>query len=113
MSKKAAKVKGKARATTGGTALAEKPGKPAPQTLKGMEDGPIKDLEAEAHEYAKYRDKRMQWGRDESASKERLLDLMKKHKKDHYKRDGIEITLVTEKENVKVKISDGDEGGAE
>lgn len=72
--------------------------------LPGMEDAAIEDLENAAREYANLRDNRLQVLKDEVAVKEDLLLLMKSHHKEKYTHDGIEIRLVHEKENVKVKI---------
>ena len=72
--------------------------------LPGMEDAEIEDLEDAAREYANVRDDRMNLTREESSMKEKLLALMKKHKKEKYLHDGVEIKLVHEEETVKVRI---------
>ena|SRR5258708_15530345 len=72
--------------------------------LPGMEDAAIEALEDTAREYANTRDDRMALLESEVVLKEQLLDLMKKNKKEFYKRDGVEVRLVHEKESVKVKV---------
>jgi hypothetical protein len=72
--------------------------------LPGMEDPAIEELENAAREYAGTRDDRMHLLETEIELKGKLLDLMKKNNKELYKRDGIEIRLVHEKESVKVKV---------
>jgi hypothetical protein len=74
------------------------------EDLPGMEDRLIKDLDAAAFEYAETRDQRMELSKTESELKTKLLGLMKKHGKESYIHDGIEITVVHEEETVKVKI---------
>lgn len=74
------------------------------ERLPGMEDSAIEDLEDCAREYANTRDDRMYLLEKEVEMKEKLLDLMKKNKKEFYKRDGVEVRLVHEKESVKVKV---------
>jgi hypothetical protein len=41
----------------------------------------------------------------EVALRDELLAIMKRHKRDHYLFDGVEISVVSERERVKVKIS--------
>lgn len=74
------------------------------ERLPGMQDAASEDLEDAAREYANTRDDRMALLEAEVQLKERLLDLMKKNKKEFYKRDGVEVRLVHEKESVKVKV---------
>lgn len=74
------------------------------ERLPGMQDAAIEDLEDAAREYANTRDDRMALLEAEVQLKEQLLDLMKKNKKEFYKRDGVEVRLVHEKESVKVKV---------
>lgn len=55
----------------------------------------------------------MKIGKREVELKGMLLDLMKAHNKEHYHHNGIDITVVHEKEKVKVKVAGkdlGDEG---
>jgi hypothetical protein len=72
--------------------------------LPGMEDAEIEALEDAAKEYANVRDDRMNLTREESSLKETLLELMKKHKKEVYRHDGVEVKIVHEEETVRVKI---------
>lgn len=90
------------------------PKQPRAARLPGTEDGPIKPLEDAAHDYADVRDRRMALSLEERAAKVKILGLMKEHGKEHYQRADVEIDLVMEKENVKVRIGksgDGDEDG--
>jgi len=66
-------------------------------------------LEEAANEYAEIRDERIALNAREVKLKQGLLALMKAHHKEHYQRDGIEITIVHEDENVKVRIKKEDE----
>ncbi len=78
-----------------------------------MEDRKIEELHIAATEYVKYRDKRQQLTQTEVELKTELLRLMKKHKKETYKVDGIEVNIVHEEETVKVKILKDDPDGGE
>jgi hypothetical protein len=79
-------------------------GRPEQADLPGTEDSAIAPLEKAAKRYAAIRDERMELNREESALKASLITLMHKHNKTTYMRHGIEIKLVPESENVKVKI---------
>ena len=75
--------------------------------LPGFEGSAIKPLERAAAIYETNRDARLQAGRDELASKGKLIDQMHKADKTHYRRllgDGfiLDIKLTEEKESVKV-----------
>lgn len=72
--------------------------------LPGMEDPEIEELEDAAREYANIRDDRMKLTTAEVDTKGTLLVLMKKHKKETYNHDGVEVKITHEKENVKVRI---------
>jgi hypothetical protein len=72
--------------------------------LPGMEDPEIEELEDAAREYANIRDDRMKLTSSEVETKDVLLSLMKKHKKESYNHDGVEVKMVHEKETVKVRI---------
>jgi len=61
-------------------------------------------LENAAHEYVEIRDERMGLSQQEHGLKTKLLGLMKKAGKKVYRHDGIEIHVVAESENVKVKV---------
>lgn len=78
--------------------------------LEGMEEGEIKELQDAAVKYAKIRDKRQKLTSDEVSLKADLLKLMKKHKKENYAYDGVEVSIVVEEETVKVKIRKEEEG---
>jgi hypothetical protein len=88
---------------------------PRQKRLPSMDDPEIEGLHALAEDYAELRDQRMAVGKQEVELKGKLLDLMKAHKKEHYHHDGIDVTVVHEKEKVKVKVagkesnSDGEE----
>jgi len=90
--------------------------KPRPEQadLPGTEDSAIKPLEDAAKAYARVRDERMELTQEEGKRKAALIPLMHKYQKTTYKRHGIEINLIPEGEDVKVKIAkpgdDGDEG---
>jgi hypothetical protein len=75
----------------------------AQKELPGLENREITDLEKKALEYVEVRDQRMDLTKREVELQADLLTLMKTYKKREYKRDGIEIRIVVEKEKVKVK----------
>lgn len=75
------------------------------EDLPGMEDRQLDDLEQAATSYAGIRDQRMELNKEEIELKGTLLTLMKKHGKETYKHDGIEINIVHEEETVKVKVA--------
>lgn len=77
---------------------------PRQPRLPGTEDEAIQELETAAEEYADKRDQRQALLADEVSLKGELLHLMKKHGKEHYSHQGIEITVTHEEESVKVKI---------
>lgn len=79
------------------------------ESLPGLEDRAIKAIDNAAMDYAEVRDQRQALTADESSLKAELLELLKKHKKTHYKHGKVEVTLVTEKENVKVRVKDENE----
>jgi hypothetical protein len=72
--------------------------------LPGMEDAEIEELEDAARDYADIRDKRMKLTTSEVETKSTLLAIMKRHKKETYNHDGIEVKITHEKESVKVRI---------
>jgi hypothetical protein len=77
---------------------------PRPQSLPGMEDGKVEVLEDKALEYAEVRDQRISLSQQEGELKAELLGLMKAQKREHYVHENVEIHIVHEKENVKVKV---------
>jgi len=104
---------GRGRAARDGYPKAARAVKPRPRQadLPGTEDRAIKPLEDAAATYADIRDQRMELNQQESQLKQSLIRLMKRYGKTHYKRDGVEIDLVTEAETVRVRVkkqSDGD-----
>jgi len=89
--------------------------KPRPEQveLPGTEDSAIKPLEEAAKAYARVRDERMELTIEEGKRKAALIPLMHKYQKTTYKRHGIEINLIPEGEDVKVKIAKPDDGAGE
>ena len=87
-----------------------KRGRPRQQDLPGTENRAIRPLEALAAEYVDIRDQRMALTEQESPLRERLLKLMKKLGRETYRRDGILIEIVHEKEKVRVKIKKAGSG---
>jgi hypothetical protein len=77
---------------------------PRQQALPGIEDRAINSLEEKALRYAEVRDSRMALSKDEVTAKAEVMNEMKRLKKEHYKRNRIDITMVHEKENVKVVV---------
>lgn len=77
--------------------------------LPGIEDPEIEELEDAAREYANLRDDRVHLLNSEVEMKETLLKLMKKHGKEKYIHDGVEIRIAHEKETIKVKIKKDEE----
>lgn len=74
------------------------------QGLPGMEDRAVNSLEELALSYADIRDSRIALSVQEGDKKKELIKEMKRLKKEHYKRDGITVDLVHEKENIKVRV---------
>jgi hypothetical protein len=89
-----------------GTALSKKPRQ---ARLPQMEDPQIEELEAAAEDYVAIRDERMALTPREKKLKDDLLAAMKRHGKEKYLRDGIEIKIVHESETVKVRVKKTDE----
>ena len=78
---------------------------PTAQDLPGVDDRAIGPLEKMAEQYANSRDERMARGLDEKKLKDKILAEMKELGRTTYKRPGISIEIVTEKEGVKVKVT--------
>jgi hypothetical protein len=74
------------------------------EELPGMTDRKLKDLHEAALSYAELRDARIAASTPEVKAKTDLLALMKSHKLEHYKYNGVEITVTHEKENVRVTV---------
>jgi hypothetical protein len=71
-----------------------------------IEDRKIPELDRAARDHAAIRDERMALTAREVTSKANLKGLMKKHKKEEYTCDGIEIRIVhIDEEDVKVKVA--------
>ena len=78
--------------------------RPKQTDLPGMEDKEIKPLVDSARKYAEIRDQRIALNQDEATLKAELLRLMKKHGKELYSYDGVEVSVVHESETVEVKV---------
>jgi hypothetical protein len=78
---------------------------PRARDLPGMEDGAIAVLEELAEEYAETRDRRMALNAEEVDLKARVLREMQRLGRQLYKRNGIEIKVVTGEDDVKVKVA--------
>jgi hypothetical protein len=78
--------------------------KPRQARLPQMEDPQIEELEGSAENYADIRDQRMELTKEETAAKDELLGLMKKHGKTSYVHDGYDIKVIVESEKLKVRI---------
>lgn len=89
---------------------AAKAKKPRQPRLPEMEDPKLDELHSLAEDYVDIRDRRIALNKEEKPLKDSLLNAMKKHGKEHYKHDGLEITVVHEDEHVKVKLSKDSEG---
>jgi hypothetical protein len=78
--------------------------KPKPKQIDLIENREIKELNEAALEYAAIRDERQQLTIQETGLKSKVLALMHKKNLNDYVFEGIEIHVVMEEENVKVKI---------
>lgn len=74
------------------------------EALPGLEDRTVDDLHQKALEYASTRDSRMELLQTEVRLKGELLELMKKHKRDTYECEGVEISIVHGEDTIKVKV---------
>jgi K+-sensing histidine kinase KdpD len=79
---------------------------PRQDALPGMGDAKIAAIEKAALDYVEVRDQRQALTADEVSLKTELINLMHKAEKVEYKRNGISIKLIMEKENVKVRVKD-------
>jgi hypothetical protein len=79
-------------------------GKGKQDSLPGMTERRIEELHAKALEYVGIRDSRMELTEQEVELKGELMELMKKHKKDKYVCEGVEMTIVAGEPNLKVKV---------
>lgn len=81
--------------------------------LPQMDDPKIEELEGLAEDYAEVRDERMELSTRESNLKKDLLSAMHRLKREKYNHGGVVITVVHEKENVKVRINKPEEDQTE
>jgi hypothetical protein len=72
--------------------------------LPGVSDAEIEALQDKAREYADIRDQRQALTTQEVNLKGELLKLMKKHHKEEYEYEDVQVKLVHEEETVKVRI---------
>jgi hypothetical protein len=80
--------------------------------LPGMEDRRIAELHNAALAYAEIRDRRMALNEEEGVLKDKLIALMKKHKKEEYNCEGVRIIFEhVEEDKLKVKVPKADDGG--
>jgi hypothetical protein len=85
--------------------MANKKGKISKQkNLPGMADRKIVEIENAAISYAEARDERISLMKPEKDAKDALMKAMHKAGKKTYQRGNISVTLVVEKENVKVRV---------
>lgn len=82
----------------------EKPKRGEQKSLPGMQDREIEALQKGARRYAAIRDQRMALTEKEVELRDELLGMMKQRHKIHYLYEGVEITVVAEREKVKVRI---------
>lgn len=78
--------------------------KPRQERLPGTGDAKLADLHRAALDYADIRDQRQALTSDEVELKGKLLDLMKKYKKEEYVYEDVSVRIVHEEETVKVRI---------
>ena len=79
------------------------------QELPGMEHRAIRALETLAAQFVALKQRRKALKDDEDALTTKIIATMRKHNKDHYKRDGIEIYIELAAEKVKVKMRQADD----
>jgi hypothetical protein len=82
------------------------------QTGELFADRKIPDLHRAALDYVAVRDERMNLTERESAAKDKVIELMKKHKRENYECEGVRIVFEhVEEDKLKVKVKrEGDEG---
>lgn len=90
-----------------GQTLKDAAGKQA--RLPGMEDSAIQDIEDAANEYFNLMKVRVAALTREVAAGQVLLDIMKKHGKTTYHREGMHVTTTETKEKVHVKFDKEEE----
>lgn len=84
--------------------------RPRQHRIPGTEDAKIDALEEIAEDYASIRDQRQLLTVQEVDLKSKVLDLMKANGKEHYRRNGVEITIIHEDETVKVRVKKAEDG---
>lgn len=87
--------------------------KPRQARLPEMDDPKLEELHTLSEDYVEIRDQRIELNKQEKPLKDQLLSAMKRHGKEHYKHNGLEITVVHENEKVKVKLHKGGEDEGE
>lgn len=87
------------------------------KALPGLEKETIGEVDTAAEAYVKERDKRMTMTEKEVAAKDKLIEVMRKHKLTIYKDDNAEppliVTLTDGKPVIKVTRDESDEEAAE
>lgn len=83
------------------------------QSLPGMEDTAIPEIENAAEAYAEIRDRRMALTKQETEARDTVLSAMKKHGKRTYRHGEIDAEITVEQEKLKVKIHKLTEGDQE
>lgn len=96
--------------------MAKRKKQPRQRSLPGTQSPKNISIEKAAHEYVEARDERMALSEVEVTRKTKLLDVMKRANLTKYRRNGMTIDIVVEKEKVKVRTAkaateDNDEGG--
>lgn len=93
-------------------ATATKARKKKQKRIPGTEEERIKEIDDAADDYVECRDKRMGLTEKEKEAKNRLIDVMKRHKLSVYKGDGFVVTYDhEEKDDVKVKQAKAEANG--
>jgi DNA-directed RNA polymerase subunit M/transcription elongation factor TFIIS len=96
----------------GGATRSRKP-RPEQADLPGTEDSAIAPLENAAKKFKRIKEERKELNVEEAKLRSSLVALMHKYGKTSYRRHGVEIDLIPESENVKVKIADEDAAAGE
>ncbi len=79
---------------------------PRQDVLPGVGDEKIAAIENAAYDYAEGRDERQELTKKEVELKTRLLDLMHSKGLTEYKRNGISVKVLVEKEKVQVRVKE-------
>lgn len=75
------------------------------QSLPGMEDHAIRELENVANEYVEIRDARMELTKREHDLKAEAMKAMRRHGKTFYKHGGVTIQIVSGEDDIKVRVA--------